>query len=87
MDVPAQHLYSLQAAGTVRCYWLPLLGESLPRAMSPVRRDMVRVHTNHIALQEREPVFGSAGSLMLARGARRQVYDLRRSVQFDREAL
>ncbi len=29
-------------------------GESLPRAMSPVRRDMVRVHTNHIALQERD---------------------------------
>jgi hypothetical protein len=60
MDVPAQHLYSLQAAGTVRCYWLPLLGESLPRAMSPVRRDMVRVHTNHVALQERVGVRGSS---------------------------
>ena len=24
--------------------------------MSPVKRDMVSVHTNHISLQEREPV-------------------------------
>jgi hypothetical protein len=42
--------YSKLAADA--CYWLPLPKESLPRAMSPVRRDMVRVHTNHISLQE-----------------------------------
>ena len=30
-------------------------GECLPCAMSPVKRDMVRVHTNHISLQERVP--------------------------------
>ena len=43
--------------------WAPAIrrrpyGESLPRAMSPVKRDMVRVHTNHISLQERVGVRG-----------------------------
>ena len=30
--------------------------ESLPRAMSPMKRDMARALTNHISLQEREPI-------------------------------
>jgi hypothetical protein len=37
---------------------MPRRGGPLPRAMSPVRRDVDRVHTNHISLMERVPEGG-----------------------------